>query len=87
MAGLPVVTTAVPGAADVVEPDATGVIVAVDDLAGVVAATRALAVDPALRRRLGVAARQRAETRFSLDGGARQWQELLDELLTCTSST
>jgi glycosyltransferase involved in cell wall biosynthesis len=87
MAGLPVVTTAVPGAADVVAPDVTGVIVAVDDFAGLLASTRALAVDGAARRRLGVAARQRAETHFSLDGGARQWQELLDELLTCTSST
>src|SRR5262245_52665091 len=87
MASLPVVTTEVPGAADVVASGETGFVVDVDDFEGLVDATCSLVVDADRRQHMGAAARQRCETRFSLDASARQWQVLLGELLTCTSST
>lgn len=89
LASLPVVTTAVPGAADVVEDGVTGFIVAVDDMAGLVEATRRLVDDRALREQMGSAARRRCEDRFSLEKSAQQWHDLLDDLIVgvCASST
>jgi glycosyltransferase involved in cell wall biosynthesis len=79
MAGLPVVATDVPGAADVVADGATGFIVGVDDFDGLVHATRALVEDEALRARLGAAARARCIERFSLDATLRAWEALFAE--------
>jgi glycosyltransferase involved in cell wall biosynthesis len=77
MAGLPVVTTDVPGAADVVSKGVTGFIVGVDDFDALVRATRNLLGDPGLRDQLGAAARTRCETRFSLEASLQGWRELL----------
>ena len=63
--GVPVVTTATGGCADVVLDGETGRVVGRDDEAGLIAAAAELAADEALRRRLGAAAAIRAETRFS----------------------
>jgi glycosyltransferase involved in cell wall biosynthesis len=93
LAGLPVVTTAVPGASDVVEDGVTGLVVPVDDFDALVDATRSVVVDANLRLRLGAAARTRCAARFSLDASTRQWRVLLDGILDgtmghgCTSST
>ena len=89
MAGLPVVTTEVPGAREIVEDGLTGVIVPLDDFDALVHATRALAVDAAERDRLGDAARRRCEDTFGLDASVARWRELLRELLgdSCASST
>ncbi len=89
LASLPVVTTAVPGAGDVVDDGVTGFLVGVDDMDALVDATRRLVEDRGLRTQMGSAARQRCEDRFSLEQSARQWHALLDELIVgvCTSST
>ena len=66
MAGrLPVVATAAGDARAVVEEGETGFVVAVDDLAGMVAKLRLLARTPSLRRRLGEAGRRRVERLYS----------------------
>jgi glycosyltransferase involved in cell wall biosynthesis len=86
MSGVPVVTTAVPGADDVVVSDTTGLVVPVDDFGSLVQATRALIEDRDRRRRMGDTARRRAVEVFSLDAGAAKWRALLDEMFSCTSS-
>jgi glycosyltransferase involved in cell wall biosynthesis len=63
--GVPVVTTATGGCADVVLDGETGRVVERDDEAGLIAAAAELAADEALRRRLGAAAAVRAQSRFS----------------------
>jgi glycosyltransferase involved in cell wall biosynthesis len=80
MTGLPVVTTDVPGARDVVVDGTTGLVVPVDDFDALVRATRTLVDDPMLRDRFGAAARARCETRFSLETSLRLWQALLEEI-------
>ena len=78
LCGLPAVTTAVPGAADVVEDGVTGFVVDVDDEDAVIERAGRLAVDAALRDRMGSAARERCVERFSIQATARRWQALLD---------
>ena len=89
LAGLAVVTTKVPGAADVIVDGETGCVVPVDDLPGLVQACRSLVVDADLRARFGAAARLRCEREFSLDASTAKWRELLTTIDTrlCTSST
>jgi glycosyltransferase involved in cell wall biosynthesis len=89
LASLPVVTTDVAGASDVVDDGVTGFVVGVDDFDALVHATRTLVDDAGRRRRMGDAARRRCTARFSLDASVRQWRALLDELIAepCTSST
>jgi glycosyltransferase involved in cell wall biosynthesis len=88
LAGLPVVTTRVPGAADVVEDGDTGFVVPVDDLPAIVDACRTLVRDPDLRARFGAAARARCEREFSLEASIDKWRELLSSIdARCTSST
>lgn len=81
LCGLPVVSTRVPGAADVVADGSTGILVDLDDLPAVVAATRALLDDEALRARMGVRARERCSTMFSLDGTAERWHRVFNDLM------
>ena len=89
LASLPVVTTAVPGAADVIENGTTGFIVDVDDSAGMIDAVRRLVDDPERREQMGAAARRRCEERFNMESSVGKWRVLLDELIVgvCTSST
>jgi glycosyltransferase involved in cell wall biosynthesis len=87
LASLPVVTTAVPGADDVIEHGATGCVVPVDDFDGLVDATQTLLDDADRRARFAVAARERCAAKFSLDASAAKWRALFDEILSCTSST
>jgi glycosyltransferase involved in cell wall biosynthesis len=82
MAGLPVVATDVPGAADVVADGETGFVVGVDDFDALVRATRAVVEDEALRARLGAAARARCVERFGLDTTLRAWEALFAELVS-----
>lgn len=81
MAGLPTVTTDVPGASTVVAHGVTGFVVPVDDFDALVDATRRLARDVDLRRTMGAAAADRCHARFSLDASARRWQNVIDGLL------
>lgn len=62
--GLPLVSTRLVGIPDVVEDGVTGLLVAPGDPDGLAAALERLLGDPALRARLGAAARERAVTRF-----------------------
>ena len=89
LGGLAVVTTDVPGAADVVVDGETGFVVPVDDLPALVAACRSLVVDADRRARFAAAARLRCERKFSLDSSTGKWRELLATIDTrlCTSST
>jgi glycosyltransferase involved in cell wall biosynthesis len=87
MAGLPVVTTDVPGARAVVEDGKTGCIVPVDDFGALVQATRRLVGDAELRTEMGDNARQRCANDFSLEASFASWRTLLADVRTraCTS--
>ena len=89
LGGLAVVTTDVPGAADVIVDGETGFVVPVDDMASLVQACRSLVVNADVRDRFGAAARLRCEREFSLDASTAKWRELLATINTrvCTSST
>jgi glycosyltransferase involved in cell wall biosynthesis len=82
MAGLPIVTTDVEGAEEVVEDGVSGLIVGVDDRDGLVDAVARLAADSELRRRMGAAARERAVERFSIEALAGQWINVLDRIVS-----
>jgi glycosyltransferase involved in cell wall biosynthesis len=62
--GLPLVTTDVPGCREVVTDGVDGLLVPAKDSAALAAAIARLCEDPALRKRLGEAARQKALTEF-----------------------
>jgi glycosyltransferase involved in cell wall biosynthesis len=65
-AGLPVVASAVGGVPEIVDAT-TGALVAPRDPVALAAALARLVADPALRERLGAAARRRVERDFSID--------------------
>jgi glycosyltransferase involved in cell wall biosynthesis len=62
--GLPVIATDVRGCRQVVEPEVNGLLVPVRDAAALAAAITALGGDPERRRRMGVAAVERARAEF-----------------------
>jgi glycosyltransferase involved in cell wall biosynthesis len=78
LTGIPVVATRVPGADEVVEPGVTGILVDVDDTAGLVAGVLQLMTDAALRTSMGSAARLRCVEQFSFDATLEAWNELLE---------
>lgn len=63
-AGLPVVATSVGGHVEAVEDGVTGLLVPPDDAAALAGALRRLHLDPALRRAMGAAGRERAQRLF-----------------------
>ena len=73
--GLSIVATRVPGHVDVVEHDVTGVLVPPGDPERMAHEAARLLQDPARRRALGAAGRQRVEGRFAL---ARMLDEVAD---------
>jgi glycosyltransferase involved in cell wall biosynthesis len=81
LSGLPVVATSVPGVSTIVKDGETGIIVAIDDLSAMVAATRRLVEDGGLRSTMGQAARQRCMERFSLTAVANRWLSFIEPLL------
>jgi glycogen synthase len=64
--GLPIITTNVGGSADLLIPDA-GILIPPGDSAALAAAMRCLASDPALRKQMGTAARDRYLKLFAPD--------------------
>ena len=68
----PIIATDVPGCREVVRPGETGILVAPRDIDGLAAAIAALARDPALRVRMGAAARVLVERDFAEDTVARK---------------
>jgi glycosyltransferase involved in cell wall biosynthesis len=89
LAGLPAVTTDVPGARDVVLDGETGCVVPIDDMGALVDATRRLVEDPDGRVAFGAAARAHGVANFASSASFERWNELLAEVLgrTCASST
>ena len=81
MSGLPVVATDVPGVRTVIEDGTTGLVVGVDDEAGMVEAVTRLLDDTPRRRSMGESARRRCVERFGLDAVAATWLTLLAPLL------
>jgi glycosyltransferase involved in cell wall biosynthesis len=77
-AGLPVVTNPVGVHVDMVEHGRTGFLATTD--AEWIAALRTLSRDPALRLRMGRAARARLERDFSVQAGGAAWVSLLGKL-------
>lgn len=74
--GLPVVSTCCGGMDEAIRDGVEGLLVPVRDPEAMAAALHRLWVDPALRRRLGGAARARVEGEFSSSRALAQWQEL-----------
>src|SRR5207245_5777728 len=66
-AGRPVVATRVGGLPELIEDGLTGLLVPPDDPAALAAALARLAADPALRARMGQAARERAAACFPVE--------------------
>lgn len=86
VAGLPVVAAAAHGTPEYVLDGETGFLYPpgrTDELAD---RLEALVVDPALRRRLGLAGRCRALERFSEDRCTREWLELLEACIDAAAA-
>ena len=79
--GLPVISTAVSGAEDLVVPGATGEIVPVADAETLGAAIVALAAAPERRRTLGRAGQERARRHFSLEAMVQRYARLYRGLI------
>ena len=77
LCGLPVVTTRVPGAQDVVLDGSTGFVVDILDQRGLADSLERLVADAGLRVSMGLRARDRCVSRFSLDATIRDWQRVL----------
>jgi glycosyltransferase involved in cell wall biosynthesis len=80
-AALPVVTTAVGGNPELVEPGRTGYLVPVGDVAALAGALRLLARDPVKRKAMGRAARSRVTLEFTVDKMADRYAELYEDIL------
>jgi glycosyltransferase involved in cell wall biosynthesis len=74
--GLPVVTTDCGGIREAVTDGVEGLIVPVREPGPMAGALARLASDPALRRRMGLAARARVEREFDLEQQLERWAEL-----------
>ncbi len=80
-AGVPVVATDIPGTRDLVVHGQTGYLVPVGDRAGITRHTHNLLNDADLARRLGEAARRRAQSEFSVQKMVGAYASLYRELL------
>jgi glycosyltransferase involved in cell wall biosynthesis len=80
-AGRPIVTTDVPGCREVVEDGVQGLCVPPRDANALADALARLIADPALRARMGEAARKRAEMEFGLDAVIAQTLALYKEVV------
>jgi glycosyltransferase involved in cell wall biosynthesis len=74
--GLPVVATSVGGIPEMVAPDRTGLLIGQHDPAGLAAAIVKLLKDPETAKQFGIAGRQLAEEKFSLNETTRSLREL-----------
>jgi glycosyltransferase involved in cell wall biosynthesis len=80
-AGCPIVTTNVPGCREVVEDGVQGLCVSPRDANALADALARLIADPAMRARMGEAARLRAEMKFGLDAVITQTLALYREAI------
>lgn len=81
-AGRPIVTTDVPGCREVVDDGVHGFCVPPRDAKALADALARLIADPALRARMGAAARKRAEIEFGLDAVVAQTLALYEEVVS-----
>lgn len=79
--GLPVVTTDVAGAKELVKDGETGYVLPLGDVEGLAAALLNIVEDPALRDRLRQAGRRRIESEFSFSSRLRRIEDLYDALV------
>lgn len=77
LSGLPVVTTAVPGARTIVADGSSGLVVPIDDVEALVEATANLVTNAPLRKEMGDAALLRCREQFTLDASVEMWHGLL----------
>ena len=82
----PVVATRVGGIPEVVVDGETGLLVPSDDVAALADALGRLTADAALRSRMGDAARIRAETKFSVQRMAAEFEDAYERLATLPST-
>ena len=80
--GRPAISTDVPGCREVVRDGVTGVLVPPRDAGAIADAMRRLGGDPALRARMGEAARQRAQALYSVQDVVLHTFRLYEELLS-----
>lgn len=80
--GRPAISTDVPGCRDVVRSGVTGVLVPPRDADAIADAMRRLGGNPALRARMGEAARQRAQALYSVQDVVLHTFRLYEELLS-----
>jgi glycosyltransferase involved in cell wall biosynthesis len=80
-AGLPLVTTSVAALPEIVVDGTTGLLVGVDDAAGLARALDGLVVDRARRERMGQAAQARVRARFDGTTNAARLLDLLEEMV------
>jgi len=78
---LPCIATDIPGNRDLIVNDESGLLVPPEDPKSLAAALRRLVASPALRRRLGRAARRRCVEHFSTQQEAERYMALYDEVL------
>ena len=83
--GLPMVVTDVGGNAEAVVDGQTGFVVPPADPPALTEALLRVAEDPALRRKLGEAGRERVTTNFTLDACVAKYRALYDELFASSS--
>jgi colanic acid/amylovoran biosynthesis glycosyltransferase len=79
--GLPVLSTRHGGIPEIVEHDVTGILAPERDVETLAAGLRTLVTDAALRRRMGEAARRRAEARFDIRSVAAGLEEIYDDAI------
>lgn len=84
LSGVPVVSTAAAGIADVVVDGQTGAVLAADSATDLAARVAGLLADPGRRRVLGETARARCVERFTLDATAGQWCSMVEGLTGLT---
>jgi len=82
LCGLPVVATAIGAIPEIVIDGSTGAVVATDHAHELASAVQALLDDPAARRRLGAAARERCLARYTIDAVASGYEAVLEDALS-----
>jgi glycosyltransferase involved in cell wall biosynthesis len=86
MHGVPSVASAVGGIPEVVEDGRTGLLFPSEDVEGLHRALQRIVADPALRSRLGEAARERAFARHTAARMTRDFEQAYEELLRLPAS-
>lgn len=79
--GLPAVATHIAGNEELVAHDETGLLVATEDAAALQIKLAELIADPARRERMGAAARNRVEARYSWQRVAKEYLELMQQVV------